>query len=117
MRATVSKTHHRMGWSPESRVGKWTLALAGLGLGGTVVLGVAFSLGLEPADSFTDNWLLTGSGAAILASAAASVVTGGLALIRRHDHSWMVLSATGIGVLVTALMLQQVGEGLGLLGS
>jgi hypothetical protein len=117
MRATVSKTHQSMGWSPESRIGKWTLALAGLGLGGTVVLGLAFSRGLEPAGSFTDNWLLTGLGAAILASAAASVVTGGLALIRRHDHSWMVLSATGIGVLVTALMLQQVGEGLGWLGS
>jgi len=106
-----------MGWSPESRIGKWTLALSGLALGGTVALAVAFSLGLEPADSFSDNWLLTGSGVAILATSAATVVTGALALFRRHDRSWVVLSATVLGLLVTALMLQQVAEGLGLLES
>ncbi len=83
------------------------LALAGLALGGTVVVGVAFSLGLHRADSFADNWLLTGSGAAILVSGAASVVAGVVALLRRHDRSWAVLSATASGVLVTALMLQQ----------
>jgi len=102
-----------MGWAPESRAGTWTLALAGLALGGTVALGVAFSLGLEPAESFGDSWLLTGAGMAILASGAASVVTGTLALARRHDRAWTVLAAALVGLLVTALMLQQVAEGLG----
>jgi hypothetical protein len=114
---TVSKNDHRTPWIPESRLGTWTLALAGLAVGGTVGLSVALAFGLERADSFTDNWIITGSGAAILASAAASVVTGGLAVFRRHDRSWLVMSATAFGILVTALTLQQVGEGLGWLGS
>ena len=117
MGATTSQTHRGMGWPAETQLGRWTISLAGLALGGTAVRAIAFSLGLEPADSFTDNWLLTGAGAAILASGAASVVTGALAFLRRHDRSWMVLSATGLGVLVTALSLQQVAEGLGWLAA
>lgn len=101
----------------ETRIGKRTISLAGLALGGTTVLASAFSLGLEPAESFTDIWLLSGAGAAILASGAASVVTDAMAFIRRHDRSWMVNAATGFGILVTTLMLQQVAEGLGWLGS
>jgi hypothetical protein len=50
---------------------------------------------------------------AILASAAAAAATGLLALIRRHDHSRLVVAATALGVLVTVLTLQQVAEGLG----
>jgi hypothetical protein len=93
------------------------VSLAGLALVGTVALAIAFAAGLESADSFSDNWLLSAAGVAILASAAASAATGLLALIRRHDHSWLVVTATGAGVLVTALMLQQVAEGLGWLGA
>jgi hypothetical protein len=102
-----------MHWLPETHVGKWALSLAGLAVGGTVALAIAFAAGLEPVDSFTDNWFLTVAGLAILASATASVLTGFLALIRGHDRSWTVVSATGLSVLVTALMLQQVAEGLG----
>ena len=109
-------THHGMRWAPETQLGRWALSLAGLALGGTVAFAIAFSAGVEPAESFTDNWLLSAAGVAILASAAASAATGLLALIRRHDHSWLVVSATGVGALVTALMLQQVAEGLGWLG-
>lgn len=112
MSTTPMHTHHDMRWAPETQLGKWTLSLAGLALGGTVALAIAFSAGLESAESFTDNWLLSAAGVAILASAAASAVTGVLALIRRHDHSWLVVAATGVGGLVTALMLQQVVEGL-----
>jgi hypothetical protein len=78
-----------------------------------MVLAMAFSAGLEPADSFTDNWLLTAAGGVILASAAASAVAGSWALVRGHDRSWLVVSATGLGVLMTALMVQQVAEGFG----
>lgn len=113
MDATPLQTHHGMRWSPETRMGRWTLSLAGLAVGGIVASAIAFSLGMEHADSFSDKPRLTLAGFAILASGATSVVTGLLALIRRHDRSWWVLSATGLGVLTTALMLQQVAEGLG----
>lgn len=112
MSTTPMHTHHDMRWAPETPLGKWALSLAGLALGGTVALAIAFSAGLESAESFTDNWLLSAAGVAILVSATASAATGLLALIRRHDHSWLVVAATGVGGLVTALMLQQVVEGL-----
>jgi small neutral amino acid transporter SnatA (MarC family) len=113
MNTSTLKTHHGMQWSPETHLGEWTAWLAGLAFGGTVALAVAFALGMEHADSFSDKPLLTVAGVAILASGTTSVVTGALALMRRHDHSWVVVSATVFGVLVTALALQQVSEGLG----
>ncbi len=111
--STTPLQQHGMHWVPETQVGKWALSLAGLAVGGTVALTIAFAAGLEPADSFTDNWFLAVAGVAILASAAGSVISGILALIRGHDRSWLGVSATGLSVLVTALMLQQVAEGLG----
>lgn len=113
MSTTPFHTHPGMHWAPETSLGRWALSLAGLALGGTVALAIAFAAGLEPADSFTDNWFLSAAGVMILASAAGSAATGLVALVRRHDHSWLVASATGVGVLVTVLTLQQVGEGLG----
>jgi hypothetical protein len=113
MSATPLHTRHGIRWAPETRLGTWALSLTGLALGGTVALAIAFSAVMESAESFSDNWLLTAAGVAILTSAAASGVTGLMATIRRHDHSWLVLSATGVGVLLTALSLQQVAEGLG----
>jgi hypothetical protein len=113
MMTTPSHAHRGMHWAPETRSGTWALSLAGLALGGTVAIAVAFSAGLEPAESFSDNWLLTAAGIAILASAAASAVTGAIARIRHHDHSWSVLSAAVVGALLTVLTLQQVAEGLG----
>lgn len=117
MSTTPLHSHHNMHWAPETQWGRWTVSLAGLALGGTVAVAIAFSAGLESAESFSDNWLLSAAGMAILASAAASAATGLLALVRRHDHSWLVVTATGAGVLVTVLMLQQVAEGLGWLGA
>ena len=113
MNTSTLKTHHGMRWSPEIHLGEWTAWLAGLAFGGTVTLAIAFALGMEHADSFSDKPLLTLAGVAILASGTTSVVTGALALMRHHDHSWVVVSATVFGVLVTALALQQVAEGLG----
>lgn len=78
-----------------------------------MALSFAFALGMEHADSFSDKPLLTLAGVGILASGSTSVLTGALALMRHHDHSWLVLAATVFGVLVTGLTLQQVAEGLG----
>lgn len=102
-----------MRWSAETHVGTWTAWLAGLAVGGTVALALAFALGMEQAEGFSDKPLLTLAGVAILASGTTSVLTGVLALMRHHDHSWLVVSATVVGTLVTALALQQVAEGLG----
>ena len=113
MSTTPLHTRHARRWAPGTRSGMWALSLGGLALGGTVALAIAFSAGLEPAESFTDNWLLTAAGVAILASAVACAVAGLIAMIRRHDNSWLVLSATCVGILLTALSLQQVAEGLG----
>jgi hypothetical protein len=43
------------------------------------------------------------------------VVVGALAIIRRHDRSWMVLLAACVGLFVAAVMLNEVAQGLGLL--
>lgn len=34
-------------------------------------------------------------------------------LIRDHDRSWLVVAGTGLSLVMTALLLQQVAEGLG----
>ena len=113
MMTTPSHAHHGLHWAPETRSGTWALSLAGLALGGTVATAVALEAGMERAESFSDNWLLTAAGFAILASAAASAVVGLVARIRHHDHGWSVVAAVVVGALLTALMLQQVAEGLG----
>jgi hypothetical protein len=117
MNPSTLKTSHGMQWSPETHRGKWTAWLAGTACGGTVALATGFALGMEHADSFSDKPLLTLTGVAILVCAAASVVTGALALTRHYDQSWLVVSATVVGGLVTALTIQQVAEGLGWLGA
>ena len=68
MSTTPSQIHHDRRWTPETRLGMWALSLTGLAVGGTVALAIAFSAGLESAESFTDNWLLSAAGVAILAS-------------------------------------------------
>lgn len=116
----IAYTRHRQdaaAWMPKSRLGIWSAALAGLALGGTVGLAVAFTVGLEPADGFTDNWLLTGVGVGILVAGAAALVTGIVAWVRFHDRAVTVFLAVALGVLMAALMLQQVAEGLGWLES
>jgi hypothetical protein len=106
-------TRHVVQWSAETRAGRWALSLAALAVGGTVAVAIAFSAGLDHGGSFADNWVASLAGVAILASAVASVVTGLLALTRRHEHSRLVVAATCASGLVTVLMLQQVAEGLG----
>lgn len=114
MMATPSHAHRGGGhWTPATRLGTWTLSLAGFALGGTVALATAFAAGLERGESFSDNLYVTTAGAAILLCAAASVVTGGLARLRDHDDAWSVVVAVVVGALLTLSTLQQVAEGLG----
>ena len=115
--ATPSRAHHSMGWSPASRLGRWALGLGGLAVAGTAALVIAFSAGLEPAESFSDNWLLTAAALAVLGIALASVAAGVVALAARHDRSWAVVLAMVAGIAVSALFLQQVAEGLGWLSA
>ncbi|MFB9728592.1 hypothetical protein [Haloechinothrix salitolerans] len=109
---TTSNTRREWAWLPDSRPGTVAVGLAALVLCGTILLAVGFALGMEPAETFTDNWLLTVAGAVILAGGLAAAVVGAVALVRR-DRSWAVVVATTVGVLVTALLLQQLAEGLG----
>ena len=113
MRSARVGMRQGMRWTPESRSGRWTLALAGTSVVGLVLSVIGFATGvLESASSFSDNWALTGWGLALLASGVASVTAGGLAIIRRHDRSWTVLLATCVGLLVTAMLLNEVVEGM-----
>lgn len=106
-----------MHWAPETPRGRWALSLAGAAVGGTVAVAIAFASGVESGETFTDNLFMSLVGVAILASSAASVALGSVALTRDHDRSWLVLAGTTLGLLVTVLMLQQVAEGLGWLES
>jgi hypothetical protein len=103
--------------APRGRLGWWTVALAGVAFLGTAALVIAFANGLERADSFSDKPLLTITASAMLASSTAAVITGTLAVFRRHDHAWPVVVATVVGFLIAALSWQQVFEGLGWLES
>jgi hypothetical protein len=97
-------------------MGKWAVALATGSVLGVVLSVVGFTIGvMESAPTFSDNWLLTGWAVAVLGSGAASVVVGALAILRRHDRSWMVLLAACVGLFVAAVMLNEVAQGLGLL--
>ncbi len=113
MVSTPSRVHRGVRWSPGTRWGAWAVSLAALALAGTVAVAVAFATALEPAEDFTDSWLLTAAGVAILLSAVASATTGAVAMISRQDRSWPVVTAAFIGGLLTVLSLQQVAEGLG----
>ena len=115
MRTTTRHSTQDIHWWPASRAGSWAVGLAGLAVAGTVATIIAFALGVERADGFTDtdHWAISLTGAGVLASAAASLAAGIDALVRRHDRAWLVVTAVVVGGLITLLMLQQVAEGLG----
>lgn len=110
MRTTLSSTHRGAWTAPGSRVGMASLVLAAVALAGVVLLVIAFAAGLESADSFSDNWLLTGSGVVILLSGLASGAAGAVAVTREHDHSWWVVTASALGTLTAVLMLLEASQ-------
>ena len=117
MTTTPSTSHHGMHWLPQTQFGRWATTSVAAALGVTIALSVAFAAGMERPDTFADSWLVTVAGAATLIGSAAATATGVLAMTRRHDCSWLVAGATGVGLLLSVLMLQQVAEGLGWLSA
>jgi hypothetical protein len=98
---------------PESRAGRLSVTLAALSLAGLVLLAVAFGTGaVEAGETFSDNWLVAGWGAAILLGGATAAVTGIVSVRRDHERSWMVLPAAVLGVLLTLVVLNEVVQGL-----
>ena len=109
---TQARTHHHTHWPPESRVGRRAVALAGFSVGAVLLEILAFGIGLvEPADSYTDSWVQAVWGACIWATALAALVTGIIAILRHHDHSWLVRAATLLGLLPVALLLSEIALG------
>ena len=104
---------HDMRWLPQSRVGWWAVALAGVTVASIALLVlVVYALGVvEPADSYTDDWLQAVWGLFIWVTALACVVAGVVAITRRQERSWMVLMATLLGLLPVALLISEIALG------
>jgi hypothetical protein len=90
-----------------------SLAVAAAAL--LVALSIGFAAGLDQADDLGDlgvagvgAWLVAACGVAALAA-------GTTALVRDHDRRGAVVAATVVGALVSALVVQQLLEGLGVL--
>ena len=117
MTTTPSTSHHGMHWLPQTQLGRWATTCVAAALGITVALSVGFAAGMERPESMTDSWLVLAAGAATLAGSSAAATTGLLAMTRSPDRSGLGGAATGRGLLLTLLMLQQVAEGLGWLSA
>lgn len=105
-------TTHSSTRSPESRVGRRAIMLAGLTVAGVVMLVLSFVLGIvEPADSYTDSWPQLLWGVGIWACGVAAVVTGSVAVLRHHERSWMVVLAIVLGLLPLGLLLSEIALG------
>lgn len=102
--------HGVRGW-PESRVGRRAVTLAGLSVAGIVLLVLSFALGVEPAESYTDNWAQLVWGAGIWVCAVAALVSGLIAMIAHHERSWVLLLATVLGLLPLVLLISEIALG------
>jgi hypothetical protein len=109
---TPHGAHHDGRWTPASRLGAASLTLGGAAVAGLVLLAVAFALGMDHADSFTDSWLLLVWGLLILLSGLGAGVAGAWAIARDNERSWPVLAMTAVGVLVAAVVLREAAQGL-----
>lgn len=104
--------HHDGRWAPASRLGAASLTLGGVAFAGLVLLAVAFALGLDHADTYTDSWLLLVWGLLILLSGLGAGVAGAWALVRDHERSWAVMVMTAVGLLVAVVVLREAAQGL-----
>jgi len=72
----------------------------------------SFAVGVvEPADSYTDSWVQLVWGGGIWVCAVAAFVAGLVAIVRRHERSWMVVLATALGLLPVVLLLSEIALG------
>jgi hypothetical protein len=116
MRTTTAlRRRHGFHVSPETRLGVWTVSLAGFAVVGFVTLITAAGLGAD-AGGWPD-WVRIPVVTAVLGSGTASAVTGLVATVRQHERSWSVVCATAFGVLMAAVLLRELAEGFGWLGS
>jgi hypothetical protein len=108
---TSSVRHEIRGW-PESRIGRRAITFAGLSVTAIGLLVLSFALDIvEPADSYTDSWGQLAWGVGIWACAIAALVAGLVAIIRHHERSWMVVLATGLGLLPVVLLVSEIALG------
>ncbi|HEY3546217.1 MAG TPA: hypothetical protein VGK17_09005 [Propionicimonas sp.] len=102
----------RAGWVPQSTVGRWAVALAGITAANVVLILGSLALGLvELPDTFSDNWRFGMWGVSIWATGMASLVSGVVAMTRGRDRSRLVLLATLLGLLPVALLISEVALG------
>jgi hypothetical protein len=97
---------------PESRIGSVAVVLGGLTLASVVVILTVVGLDVvDPPDTFADNRAFSIWGLSIWATGMSALVTGLVALTRRHDRSWLVLAATLLGLLPVAMLLTEAAMG------
>lgn len=92
-------------------MGRWAVGLAGLSVSCIALLLLAFALGVDPADSYTDDGAQAAWGLVIWASAVSAVVTGVLAVVRRHDRSALVRTAVVVGLLPALMLISEIALG------
>lgn len=98
--------------APESRAGRWAVALGALTLTSVVLILLSLALDVvDLPDSFSDNWWFGVWGVSIWVTGVASVITGTVAITRRHERSWMVVLATALGFLPVVLLLSEAALG------
>ena len=100
------------GWSPQSRVGRWAVVLAGITAANVVLIlgSPAFGLVQLP-DTFSDNPRFGMWGLSIWATGVATLVSGVVAMTRGRDRSRLVVLATLLGLLPVALLISEVALG------
>jgi len=110
--STHLSSHGNVQAWPESRAGRRAITFAGLSVGGIVLLVLSFGLGVvEPADSYTDSWPQLAWGVGIWACALTAFVSGLVAILRRHERSWVLVLATALGLLPVVLLLSEIALG------
>ncbi len=99
---------HRAGVMPESVPGKWSVASFLVLVVAAIALFAAAASGETGGESILDNLWLGVPGIVGLAGAITSMVTGFVAVIRRHDRVVSVLFAASVSTLVFTFVLLSV---------
>jgi hypothetical protein len=105
-------THHGLRSLAESRVGCWAVVLGGITLTNVVLILTSLALNIvDLPDSFSENWAFGAWGVSVWVTGSTAVVTGLVAMTRRHERSWMVLVATLLGFLPVVLLISEAALG------